>query len=208
MIRVFLADDHALLREGLKRVLSAEEDITVVGEAGDGEEVMRRAQSETWDLLVLDLSLPGRSGFDVLKHLKAQGHPGRILVLSMQAEDQYALRVLAAGADGYLSKGRPIDEVVGAIRKVALEGKYLTARLAELVLACDGNISRPAHYALTDRELDVMVMLGKGKPPSLVAAELGVSASTVSTHARRIKEKLGLTSLGEVVQYAVRAGLA
>ncbi len=207
MIRVFLADDHEVVREGLKRVVAGASDMIVVGEASSGDEVIERLEHETWDVLLLDLSMPGRGGLDVLAKVKARRPTVRIVVLTMHAEDQYAVRVLRAGADGYLTKGRSAKEVVAAIRAVAGGGKYITPRLGELLLSAKGDHDVP-HAALTDRELDVLVALGRGATPSAVAASMGVSASTVSTHIRAVKNKLGLESLGEVVQYAIRSGLS
>lgn len=208
MIRVFIADDHAIVREGVKRLIENESDLVVVGEADTGATVIERAKAEAWDVLVLDLTLPDLNGLEVLKQVKAARPRCRVLILTMQNEDQYALRILKAGADGYLTKGRPGTEILDAIRKIAAGGKYLTPRLAELLLSTRTDADREPHEMLTDREHDVLVMIGRGKTPSAVANELGLSPSTVSTHISRIKTKLGLDSVGQLVQYAVRAGLA
>ena len=207
MIRVFIADDHAIVREGIKRLLENAANLVVVGEADTGAAAVEKARAEAWDVLVLDLTLPDLNGLEVLKQVKAIRPRLKVLVLTMQAEDQYALRILKAGADGYLTKGRPGDEILEAIRKIAGGGKYLTPRLAELLLSTRPDAEREPHEMLTDREHDVLVMIGRGKTPSAVANELGVSPSTVSTHIHRIKTKLGLESVGQLVQYAVRAGL-
>jgi DNA-binding NarL/FixJ family response regulator len=208
MIRVFLADDHDVVREGVKRLVDAGPDLAVVGEASTGASVLEQARLEAWDVLVLDLSLPDLSGLEVLKQVKVIRPRLHVLVLTMQGEDQYALRILKAGADGYLTKGRPGSEILDAIRTIAAGGKYLTPRLAELLLSTRADSERAPHEMLTDREHDVLVMVGRGKTPSAIANELGVSPSTVSTHIQRVKTKLGLESLGQLVQYAVRAGLA
>ncbi|UJR82192.1 Hypothetical protein I5071_42570 [Sandaracinus amylolyticus] len=205
MIRVFVVDDHAVVREGIKRIVQTAPDMMLVGEAGDGDEVLARAEHESWDVLLLDLSLPGRSGLDVLTRIKARRPQTKVVILTMHAEDQYALRVLRAGADGYLTKGRSSQELLEAIRKVASEGKYVTGRLAELLLS--GSTSEHPHESLSDREHEILVMLGRGMTPSAVADALDVKPSTVSTHVRSIKDKLGAESLGDLVQYAVRAGL-
>lgn len=207
MIRVFIADDHAIVREGVKRLLENESDLVVVGEAETGAGVIERAKAEVWDVLLLDLTLPDLNGLEVLKQVKAVRPRSKVLVLTMQNEDQYALRILKAGADGYLTKGHPGGEILDAIRKIAAGGKYLTPRLAELLLSTRADADREPHEMLTDREHDVLVMIGRGKTPSAVAHELGLSPSTVSTHISRIKTKLGLDSVGQLVQYAVRAGL-
>lgn len=206
MIRVFVVDDHAVVREGIKRIIHAASDMVLVGEAGSGEEALARAEREAWDVLVLDLTLPDRSGLDVLSRVKALRPKTKVVVLTMHAEDQYAVRVLRAGADGFLTKGRSSEELLDAIRKVATEGKYVTARLAELLLS-SGGAERAPHESLSDREMEVLLMLGRGMTPSAVADALEVKPSTVSTHIRNVKDKLGVESLGELVQYAVRAGL-
>lgn len=207
MIRVFLADDHEIVREGVKRIVTRAEGMMVVGEAQSGDEVLTRAESETWDVLVLDLSMPGRSGLDVLTRLKQLKPALRIVVLTMHAEDQYAVRVLRAGADAYLTKGRPTAEVIEAIRVVAAGGKYITPRLGELLLAPRGSGGSGLTELLTDRELEVLVALAKGASPSAIAESLAVSPSTVSTHLRAIKTKLGVESLAALVQHAIKAGL-
>lgn len=206
MIRVFIADDHAIVREGLARLVRSESDMMVVGEAADGDGVLAAISSERFDVLLLDLSMPGRSGLDVLTRVKAENSRIKVVVLTMHAEDQYALRVLKAGADGYLTKGRSTDEVLRAIRHVTSEGKYVTGTLAGLMLAGGLGDDVP-HDRLSTRELDVLMMIGRGTTPSVVAANLSVSPSTVSTYLKRIKTKLSLESLGDLVQYAVRAGL-
>jgi DNA-binding NarL/FixJ family response regulator len=207
MIRVFLADDHEIVREGVKRLVMRAPDMAAVGEAASGDEVLERAEKETWDVLVLDLSMPGRSGLDVLTRLKQRRPAMRIVVLTMHAEDQYAVRVLRSGADAYLTKGRPASEILDAIRTVAAGGKYITPHLGELLLAPRGTGSSAGHEILTDRELEVLIALAKGASPSAIAESLDVSPSTVSTHLRAIKTKLGLESLASIVQYAIRAGL-
>lgn len=208
MIRVFVVDDHAVVREGIKRIVQSAPDMMLMGEAGEGGEVLARAESEVWDVLLLDLSLPDRSGLDVLTRMKALRPQTKVVVLTMHAEDQYAVRVLRAGADGYLTKGRSSQELLDAIRAVATEGKYITARLAELLLSGHGSGEHAApHEALSDREMEVLLLIGRGMTPSAVADALEVKPSTVSTHLRAIKDKLAAGSLGDLVQYAVRAGL-
>lgn len=207
MIRVFLADDHEIVREGVKRVVMRAPDMMVVGDASTGDEVLERAEKEAWDVLVLDLSMPGRSGLDVLGRLKELRPAMRIVVLTMHAEDQYAVRVLRSGADAYLTKGRPSAEILDAIRTVAAGGKYITPRLGELLLAPRGRGGSAPHEILTDRELEVLMGLAKGASPSAIAESLSLSPSTVSTHLRAIKTKLGLESLASLVQYAIKTGL-
>lgn len=207
MIRVFVVDDHAVVREGLKRLVQSAPDMVLIGEAGDGSEALARAEREIWDVVVLDLSLPDRSGLDVLTRMKALRPHTKVVVLTMHAEDQYAVRILRAGADGYLTKGRSSQELLDAIRKVATEGKYVTARLAELLLSPGSRDHQAPHESLSDREMEVLLMLGRGMTPSAIAEALKVRPSTISTHIRSIKDKIGAESLGDLVQYAVRAGL-
>lgn len=206
VIRVFVVDDHAVVREGIKRIVQSAPDMIFAGEAGDADEVLAQAEREVWDVLLLDLNLPTGSGLDVLKRVKTLRPQTKVVVLTLHAEDQYAVRVLRAGADGYLTKGRSSQELLDAIRKVATEGKYVTARLAELLLS-SGPTERAPHESLSDREMEILLMLGRGMTPSAAAAALDLKPSTVSTHIRSIKDKLGAESLGDLVQYAMRAGL-
>jgi two-component system, NarL family, invasion response regulator UvrY len=207
MIRVFLADDHRLFREGLRRILDHAEGIQVVGEAGDGNEVLAAATSSRWDVLVLDLNLPEVAGIDVLRRLRTSHPRMAILVLSMYAEDQYAARVLRAGASGYLAKGRSSGELVDAIRKVASGGRYVTSEVAEHLLDPKGGGDAAPHESLSEREHQVFMLLAQGRSPSDIAAELQVTPSTVSTYIARIKRQLGAQTIGEIVRYASRVGL-
>jgi DNA-binding NarL/FixJ family response regulator len=204
MIRVLIADDHAIVREGLKQILSDIPDMMVVDEAVDGEEALRKARTETWDVLVLDLAMPGRSGFDILKHLKYERPQQAVLVLSMHAEEMYAVRVLKAGASGYLTKESTPHELVKAIRKVLSGGKYVSAGLAEtLALRLDSSTEFPLHDTLSDREFQVLRMMASGKTTTEVAGELSLSVKTVSTYRARILEKLKLKNSAEAIRYAV-----
>jgi DNA-binding NarL/FixJ family response regulator len=204
MIRVLIADDHAIVREGLKQILSEIPDMMVVDEAFDGEEALRKTQTDTWDVLVLDLAMPGRSGLDILEQLKGT-HPWRpVLVLSMHAEEMYAVRVLRAGASGYLTKESTPYELVKAIRKVLSGGKYVSASLAEtLALRLDDTTERPLHETLSQREFQVLRMLASGMTITEVAGELSLSVKTVSTYRARILEKLNLRNNAEAIRYAV-----
>lgn len=204
MIRVLIADDHAIVREGLKQILSDIPDMMVVDEAVDGEEALRKARTETWDVLVLDLAMPGRSGFDILKHLKYERPQQAVLVLSMHAEEMYAVRVLKAGASGYLTKESTPHELVKAIRKVLSGGKYVSAGLAEtLALRLDVSSEFPLHETLSDREFQVLRMMASGKTVTEVTSELLLSVKTVSTYRARILEKLKLKNSAEAIRYAV-----
>lgn len=204
MIRVFLVDDHAVLRAGLRRLLEDEGDFEVVGEAGGGVEAMSKLATAECDVVVLDLSLPGRSGFDVLQEVLAKRPGLRVLVLSVYPEAQYAARLLRAGAMGYLSKGRGSDEVVRAIRTIAAGDRYLTKTAAEGVEALESRRGQLPHETLSEREADVFRRIAEGVSPTDIAAEMKLSASTVSTYVARIKDKLEVASLSEIVQYAYR----
>ena len=207
MIRVFVADDHELVREGLARLLRDAGDIEIVGQAGTAAEVIARCQVEQWDVLVLDLSFPDGNGLDVLTAVHAHKPKLPVLVLSMHAEDLYALRVLSAGAAGYLTKGRPSSMLVEAVQKLARGGRYITPELAEMLLVSPTARDQPLHQTLSERQFQILVLIGEGKTPSDVAYAIGVQASTVSSHLLQIKQRLGLRSNGELAQYALQAGL-
>ncbi|MCX7960639.1 MAG: response regulator transcription factor [Burkholderiales bacterium] len=202
MIRVLLADDHALVREGLRRLLEASADIRVAGEAASGDEALARVRANDYDVAVLDLSMPGLSGIDLVRRVKLEKPALRVLVLSMHAEQQYAARALRAGASGYLTKEAAPAQLVAAIRKIAAGGVHITeAAAASLVndLAGDG----PPHTRLSDREFQVLRLLAAGKSPTEIANELHLSVKTVSTHKARVQEKLGVSSTAELVRYAL-----
>lgn len=208
MIRVVLADDHRMVRAGLKEILADTGDIEVVGEATNGLEVMARVREESFEVLVLDMSMPGRSGIELIRQVKGEKPALRILVLSMHSEEQYAVRALKAGASGYLTKEGAADELVAAIRRIAGGGAYVTPETAQrLALGLDGGREGPPHAALSDREMQVFLMITAGKTVSEVAEELILSVKTVSTHKTRIMQKLNLTNQSELIRYALRHGL-
>lgn len=204
MIRVFLADDHAIVRDGLRRHVDDEADMRVVGETHDGNEVLRRATEEEWDVLVLDLSLHGLPGIEVLKGLRSAKPSLPVLVLSMYPEDQHGPRLLRSGAAGYLSKGRSAHEVVDAIRKVAAGARYVTSEVAERLLTAT---RQAPHEQLSRREHQIFLLIARGQTPSEIAITLNLGPSTVSTYIARVREKLGAKSNGELVQYAYLHGL-
>lgn len=205
MIRVFLADDHTLFREGVRRVLEANEGIRVVGEAGEAAEVLARVSRATCDVLVLDLAMPGGGGLEVLRRLRERDPKPGVIILSMYAEDQYAIRLLRAGASAYLTKGRSASELVAAVRKVAAGGRYLTETIAEQALGAPDDAA--PHTRLSNREQQIFQLLAQGKTPSEIAAQLDLKPSTVSTYIARIKDALDAQSIGDIVRYAARAGL-
>jgi DNA-binding NarL/FixJ family response regulator len=205
MIRVVIADDHQILREGLKQLLQAAGDLDVVGEAADGFAVLDRVRTLDFDLLLLDMSMPGKSGVDLIKQVKAEKPKLRVLVLSMHEEHQYAVRAIRAGASGYLTKESAASQLVSAIRKVAAGGAYITAEVAErLALDPMPRSEGPAHAALSDREFEVFRMLVNGESVTDIASRLHLSAKTISTHKARLMEKLGVDNNADLVHYAVR----
>jgi DNA-binding NarL/FixJ family response regulator len=208
-VRLVLADDHAIVRRGLREVLAAEPDLEVIGEAATAAEVLALADRLPWDVLVLDLSMPGSTGLETLKALRAR-HPRRpVLVCTMHPEAQFALRVLRAGAAGYLTKEHADREIVAAVRRVAQGGRYVSGTAAELLAASLGERDDgPPHERLTDREFEVFRLLGAGRSVTEIAALLRLSVKTVSTHRANILQKLSLQHNGEVIRYAVDHGLA
>ena len=199
MIRVLLADDHSIVRDGLKRILAATTDIEVAGEAASGDQALALVKRGAYDVAMLDMSMPGLSGLDLIKRVKIEKPKLPILVLSMHAEAQYAARVLKAGASGYLNKDSASEQVIGAIRKVATGGVHIPEAAAAGLLGA----SKAPHDALSDREFEVLRLLVDGLGPTDIGERLHLSVKTVSTHKTRILEKLNLGSTAELVRYAL-----
>jgi DNA-binding NarL/FixJ family response regulator len=205
MIKVVIADDHDVIREGVKRILDDTPDMRVVAEAADGQELLEKVRTKPCDVVLLDLTMSGRGGLETLRELKT-GHPKLpILVLSMHAESQYAVRVLRAGAAGYLHKAHVSAQLVEAIRKVVGGGKYLTPETAD-ALAVDLGVDseQPIHKRLSDRELQVLCLFGSGKTVSGIAKELSLSVQTISTYRAHILEKMGLENNAQLTHYALQ----
>jgi two-component system, NarL family, invasion response regulator UvrY len=208
MIRVLIADDHAVVREGLKRIVAQNADMEVAGEAGNGHEVLDFARRHECDLVLLDLAMPGKDGLDTLKELKLLRRHLPVLVLSVYPEEQYAVRLLRAGAAGYLTKESAPEELVSAIRKVSRGGRYVSEALAEqLAVLLGSGTDRPPHETLSDREFRVMVMLASGKTASEVAEALCLSVKTISTYRSRALRKMNMRNNAELSFYAVKHGL-
>jgi DNA-binding NarL/FixJ family response regulator len=205
MIRVHIVDDHPVVRQGLTRVLSAERDIVVTGESSDGESAVAAAGGGGFDIMVLDLTLPGLSGFDVLSRVRAERPELKVLVLTMHAERHYVTRVFRNGAHGYLTKDSPPTAIPEAIRIIAGGKKYVPSNVAASLI--DAPKADSPHDKLTERELTVLIAIGRGTTPSEIAAMLELSNSTVSTHISRIRAKLNARSIGDIVRYAVQSGL-
>lgn len=199
MIRVLVVDDHQIVRDGLRRILSAHADLEVAAEAADGDAALALVRAGDYDVAVLDMSMPGLSGIDLIRRLRLEKPALRLLVLSMHAERQYAVRALKAGASGYLSKDSAAEQLVGALRKVAAGGVYLSdVAAASLVDAGRGRGAR-----LSDRETEILRLLAEGLGPTEIGARLHLSVKTVSTHKARVQAKLGVTSTAELVRYAI-----
>ncbi len=208
MIKVLVADDHTLVRKGLKQLLLETKDIEEVDEARDGKETITKVNKKDYDLVLLDISLPGRSGIDVLKQLKYSKPGLPVLILSMHPEEQYAVRSLRAGAAGYLTKESAPVELIAAIRKVARGGKYITASLAEKLAGEIGPSSEKLlHEMLSDREYQVMCMIASGKPVKEIAEALNLSVKTISTHRARILRKMHMDNNAQLTHYAIKHGL-
>ena len=208
MIRLVLADDHTIVREGLKQLLIAAGDLAVVGEAQNGHEVMERVRELDFDLLLLDMSMPGKSGIELIKQVRAEKPKLRILVLSMHEEHQYAVRAIRAGAAGYLTKESATRQLVDAIRKVASGGAFISAEVAQqLALGAMPDAKGPLHGTLSDREFQVFKLIAEGKSVSDIAERLNLSVKTVSTHKSNILQKMNMSTQAELIRYAINERL-
>lgn len=204
MIDVLIVDDHAIVREGLKHILAGVPDMVVAGEANSGQEAIDKIRTEKWDVVVLDLCLPDRSGIEVLRSIKDELSCPPVLILTIQAEELYAPRLLQMGASGYLNKESAPAELVTALRRVAQGGKYIGLSLAErLVFEGQSPPDRPRHENLSGREFQVLSLLVLGKTVTEIAAELSISVKTVSTHRVRVLEKMRLKNNAQLIQYAI-----
>ena len=208
MIRIVIADDHAIVREGLKRIVSAADDMELVGEAADGTEVMQRVRELSFDVLMLDLSMPGRSGMELIKLVHAEKPRLRILVLSMHQELQYAVRAIKSGASGYLTKESAPALLEQAIRKLAVGGAFISAEVAEQLAlgAMPGNETSP-HESLSNREFEVFRLLVTGVSVTDIGLRLKLSVKTVSSHKANLTHKMGLQNQSELIRYALKHGL-
>jgi DNA-binding NarL/FixJ family response regulator len=204
VIRILIADDHAILRRGLREILEHELGAVYCGEAGNSQEVLLRVQQGRWNLLILDITMPGRSGLDVLRDVKQMRPKVPVLVLSMHPEDQYGKRVLRAGASGYMNKESAPEELIKAVRKVLAGGTYVSSALAEkLAIDLSGPREKAPHERLSDREFEVLSMIASGKRVSQIAEELHLSVTTVSSYRARVLEKTGMTTTAGLVRYAL-----
>ncbi len=207
-MKVLIADDHPVVRRGLRQVLADEYPSLSVGEARDAGETLKLAREQDWDIILLDISMPGRSGLEVLKELK-RGRPGvPVLILTSHPEEQYAVRVLKAGAAGYMTKESAAEHLIEGIRKAVRGGRYVSPSLAELLAASVGaDVETPPHESLSDREYEVLCLIASGKAVGEIAEELSLSVKTVSTYRARILEKMGLKTNAELTRYALKNNL-
>jgi len=207
MIRILIADDHAVVRQGLIQIVSDTSDIVVSDEASNGREVLAKISKNKYDVVVLDVGMPDFSGLDILNEIKRENPELPVLMLSIYPEEQYAVRALKAGASGYLTKKVAPKELIRAIRKVYSGGKYITSTLAERLAFYLTEDEKPPHESLSDREFQVMFMIAEGKRVKDIAKALFISDKTVSSYKSRIFEKMGLTSNAELIRYAIKHGL-
>jgi two-component system invasion response regulator UvrY len=208
MVKVLIADDHAILRRGLKEILQRELAEVICGEAESAQQALIEVQKQAWDLVILDISMPGRSGLDLLGDLQRAQPKLPVLVLSMHAEDQYGKRVLKAGAAGYMNKESAPEELIKALQKLLAGGHYVSPALAEeLAVGLNQHSTRPLHEALSSREFEILRMMASGKRVSEIAGELHISATTVSTYRARILEKMNMTTTAELIRYALQTHL-
>jgi DNA-binding NarL/FixJ family response regulator len=207
-IHVLIADDHAIVRQGLRQILSETDDLVVTGEADDGVEALQLARHQPWDVFLLDVSMPNRNGIDTLKQLKKEFPRLPVLILSMHPEEQYAVRALKAGASGYLTKQSAPEQLVTAIRQVASGKKYVSPAVAQqLVEALSEDSNKLPHERITDREYQVLVMIATGKTQAQIAEKLNLGVATVSTYRARLLEKMSLKSTAELIRYGLEHGL-
>jgi two-component system invasion response regulator UvrY len=205
MINVMIVDDHLIVREGLKQIITESSDIRVVDEASNGTEALAKVKHAKCDVLLLDISMPGRSGLEILKDLKHEAPSLSVLILTMHPEEQYAVRVLKAGASGYLTKESAPDELIEAIRKVSKGGKYISPTLAEkLAFDLEIDTGRPPHETLSDREFQVLRMIASGKTVTEIADEMVLSVKTISTYRSRILEKMRMKTNAELTYYSIK----
>ena len=208
MTRILMADDHAIFREGLRQILEDVPDLVVVDEASRGQEVLDKVSKKDYDLLLLDIAMPGLSGLDTLKLLKSQKPNLRVLILSMYPEEQYAIRAMKAGAYGYIAKASASEELIQAIRKVSRGEKYFSSSIAEKLLSdFQPDPEQPLHERLSDREYQIICMIGRGKTVSEIADALALSVKTVSTHRMHILEKMQMKTNAELTNYAIKHNL-
>ncbi len=204
-IKILIADDHTIVREGIKQILAEMPEVTVTDEARNGQEVLQNVWDKDYDIVLLDITMPGRSGLDVLKQLKNDKPALKILILSMHPEEQYAIRAFKAGAFGYLTKESSPNELIEAVRKVSIGKKYVSSSLAETLAShLEAKSEKPLHDTLSDREYEVMCMIASGRTVKEIAGELALSVKTISTYRARILEKMGMKNNAQLTHYTIQ----
>lgn len=207
-MKVLIADDHLVVREGLKEIVHKLEEVSIVETASDGREALEKIENARYDLVILDISMPGLSGLDILQSMKRKKITSHVLVLSIHPQAQYAIRALHLGASGYLSKDSAYEELASAIRKISAGGRYISADLAEKYIFDDKkDLDRTPHEKLSEREFQIMCLLAEGKSVTEIARDIFISDKTVSTHRARILEKMGMKKNAELMLYAIRNNL-
>lgn len=205
MLKIVIADDHALIREGIKKIVNEEPDLKLVGETSNPFEVVDLCKNTQADVIVLDISMPGKSGLDVLKEIKTLSPSTKVLMMTMLPEDQFAKRALKAGASGYITKDNQPEEILKAIRKVSSGKKYISQSFAEnLIDDIGGDKDKPLIEVLSDREFQIFKLIAEGKPQTDIANELFISISTVNTYRKRIFDKLGFKSNADLIHFAIK----
>jgi len=207
IIKIIIADDHPLFRRGLKHALEETSDIEVIGEASNGDSLLSMIKSDNLDMVLLDISMPGKSGLDLLKQLKSEHSKLPILILSVYPEEQYAVRFIKAGASGYLTKESAAEKLAEAIRKIAAGGKYASTAVIEKLAFDFSDSEKPLHETLSDREYQVFGMIAIGKSLTEIGVDLSLSVKTISTHRTRILEKMKMKKNAELIHYAITRNL-
>ena len=208
MIRILVADDHSVVRQGIKQIVADSPDMEITGEAASGQETLQLVRSGSFDVIILDISMPDQNGLDILRELKAESPALKVIILSMHPEEQYAVRSLRDGASAYLTKGSPPEELILAIRTVASGKRYITPSVADrLATYIEDSSQRPLHETLSDREMEILVLIGSGKGVSDIAQELNLSIKTVSTYRSRILLKLNMETNAQLIRYSLQHGL-
>ena len=204
MIRILIADDHSVVRQGIQQIVSEYPNMVVAAEAASGEEALELVRSNEFDVAILDIAMPGRGGLDILRDIRVARPDMKVIVLSMYSEEQYAVRILRDGASAYLTKTSAPDELVLAIETVAAGRRYITPSIADRLAGyIEDSTTRPAHELLSDREMQVLVLMGSGKSVREIAEELTLSVKTVSTYRSRLLEKMALASNADLIRYAI-----
>ena len=207
-MKILIADDHAIVREGVKQIVKTLPEVTQTDEAWDGYQTLEKIKTEAYDLVILDISMPGLSGLDILRNIKDREIKTNILILSFHPQEQYAIRAFKLGASGYLSKNTAFEELTTAINKISKGGKYISPAFAEKLLFSDaGNSDKMPHELLSEREFQTMLMLARGRSVTEIANDIFISDKTVSTYRSRILEKMGLKNNAELTLYAIKNDL-